>query len=79
MSVSRQAELLGISRSSVYYLPKVNAEEVTLTRVIDEIYTTYPFYGSRKIKAALNKAATRQNDLYAILSRFSLPYSEDLS
>jgi putative transposase len=59
ISVSRQAELLGIARSSVYYLPKVNAEEVRLTRVIDEIYTTYPFYGSRKIKAELARRGYR--------------------
>jgi putative transposase len=59
ISVSRQAELLGIARSSVYYLPRVNAEEVTLTRVIDDIYTTYPFYGSRKIKAELARRGYR--------------------
>jgi putative transposase len=59
ISVSRQAELLGIARSSVYYLPKENAEEVRLTRVIDEIYTIYPFYGSRKIKAELARRGYR--------------------
>ena len=53
ISVSRQAELLGISRSSIYYKPVQNEEDVVITRLIDEIYTEAPFYGSRKIKAAL--------------------------
>jgi putative transposase len=53
MSLSRQAELLGMSRSAWYYTPVVKEEEVTLTRLIDEMYTEAPCYGSRKIKAAL--------------------------
>jgi len=50
---SRQAELLGLSRSSSYYTPIPKKEDVVLTRLIDEIYTEAPCYGSRKIKAAL--------------------------
>ena len=53
ISVNRQAELFGISRSSVYYTPVVNQEELQLKREIDEIYTEAPYYGARKIKAAL--------------------------
>jgi putative transposase len=53
MSLSRQAELLGMARSSIYYCPQVNEEERLLMQLIDEIYTEAPFYGSRKIKAAL--------------------------
>ena len=53
ISVSRQAELLGIARSSIYYTPVQNDEDVLITRLIDEIYTEAPCYGSRKIKAAL--------------------------
>lgn len=53
ISVRRQAELLGISRSSIYYTPVQNEENVVITRLIDEIYTEAPFYGSRKMKAAL--------------------------
>ena len=51
----RQAELLGISRSSVYYIPQVSNSDLTLMNLIDEIYTKIPFYGSRKIKKQLNK------------------------
>lgn len=53
ISISRQAELLDISRASLYYTPRPNPEEVRITRAIDELYTRYPFYGSRRIKDAL--------------------------
>lgn len=46
----RQTDLLGIARSSVYYTP-VPVSPLTLStmKAIDELYTKYPFYGSRKI------------------------------
>lgn len=53
ISISRQAELLAISRASIYYIPRVNPEETRITRAIDEIYTRRPFYGSRRMKDAL--------------------------
>lgn len=53
ISISRQAELLGISRSSIYYEPLSDPEEIRIIRAIDEIYTQRPFYGSRRMKDAL--------------------------
>ena len=51
-----QAELLGVSRSSLYYQPRSpSAEEVQLKHRIDEIYTQLPYYGSRKIAAQLQR------------------------
>lgn len=51
-----QAELLSISRSSLYYQPREpTAEEIAIKHRIDEIYTLYPFYGSRKIEAQLRR------------------------
>ena len=45
-----QAELLGISYSSLYYeVVPPSAREVAIKRRIDELYTACPFYGSRKI------------------------------
>lgn len=45
-----QAELLDISRSSLYYQPKpVKQEIVVVMDKIDEVYTAHPFYGSRRI------------------------------
>lgn len=51
-----QAELLGVSRSSLYYQPRPpSGEEVQIKHRIDEIYTQVPAYGSRKIAAQLQR------------------------
>ena len=50
MSVRRQCELLGLSRSSLYYEPTGEpAENLRLMRLIDEQYTAHPYYGSRRM------------------------------
>lgn len=54
LTVNRQTELLGISRSSAYYRPVVNMEDILTMEAIDRIYTAYPFFGSRKMKFALS-------------------------
>jgi len=56
LSLQSQAELLGISRSSLYYQPiPPSAEEIKLKHRIDEIFTRSPFYGSRRITAQLKR------------------------
>jgi len=51
----RQCELLGLSRSSLYYEPGGEvAEDLRLMRLIDEQYTARPFYGSRRMTIWLN-------------------------
>lgn len=55
ISISRQADLLDISHSSLYYAPKVNEADITVMNRIDEIYTKRPFYGSRRIKEELKE------------------------
>jgi putative transposase len=50
LSVRHQCELLGLSRSSLYYeSAREPAEDLRLMRLIDEQYTAYPFYGSRRM------------------------------
>ena len=50
LSVSRQCLLLALSRSALYYQPVgESAETLTLMRRIDELYLSYPFYGSRQM------------------------------
>jgi len=45
-----QANLLSISRRSLYYQPKPPPpEEVAIKHRIDEQYSTHPFYSSRKL------------------------------
>ena len=54
LSVRRQCELIGLSRSSYYREPGGESEEnLELMRLIDEEYTRHPFYGSRKMKKYL--------------------------
>lgn len=55
ISLTRQAELLGISRSGLYYEPVLDDSDERLKVLIDEIYTELPFYGSRKIAEALQR------------------------
>lgn len=50
ISLLRQSEILDVSRSSLYYQPKVNQRELQTMNLIDQIYTDYPFYGSRNIR-----------------------------
>ena len=56
--ITRQCELLGISRSAYYYKP-VGAEDAVeiriLTAIIDEL-KVHPFYGYRKIAVALGRS-----------------------
>lgn len=53
ISVARQTELLAISRSSIYYQPVIDQQDIQAMNAIDEIYTECPFYGSRRIKHEL--------------------------
>ena len=57
LPLSIQAELLSLSRSSLYYyqLASPSAEEIAIKHRIDEVYTKYPFYGSRRITASLRR------------------------
>lgn len=55
LSIARQASALGISRSSVYYMPRpVPAADLALMRRIDELHLDYPFAGSRMLQGLLN-------------------------
>src|SRR6266498_2228092 len=54
LSRKEQAELVGVSYSSLFYKPVPPTErELAIKRRIDEIYTAHPYYGSRKILEVL--------------------------
>jgi len=56
LSIVRQATLLGVSRSSVYYRPKPeSSEELDLLKRLDEVFTENPMYGSRRLQAMLKR------------------------
>lgn len=55
LSITAQAKALGISRGSVYYLPRaVSATDLVLMRRIDELHLDHPFAGSRMLRRLLN-------------------------
>lgn len=54
LPLSRQAEILHVSRGSVYYLPKpVSEAELALMRRIDELHLECPFAGARMLRGLL--------------------------
>ena len=56
LSIGKQAVGLGISRSSVYYLPQpVSVEDLKLMRRMDELHLDYPFAGSRMLQKFLKR------------------------
>lgn len=61
--LKRQAELLDIQRSTIYYQRRENKENKRIMDLIDKIYTKTPFYGQRRIKREL------KNTYQLIISR----------
>lgn len=56
LPLARQARELGISRGSVYYLPRpVSAADLTIMRRIDELHLEFPFAGSRMLRDLLRQ------------------------
>ena len=54
LPVTRQCEILELSRAGIYYTPvPFSAKDIELMRQIDEIHLMCPFYGSRKIRNEL--------------------------
>ena len=54
LSVRRQCGMLGVARSSVYRLPRpANDDDLGLMHRIDELFTRWPFLGSRRMTAML--------------------------
>ena len=56
LPIVRQCALLGVSRSSLYYLAKGASEaDLFLMREMDRQYLETPFYGSRRMRAWLDR------------------------
>jgi putative transposase len=57
LSVSRQCDLLGLARSTLYYASvEDDPEDLALMRLLDEQYTRTPFYGVPRMTAYLRAA-----------------------
>jgi putative transposase len=56
LPLTQQAELLSLSRASLYYQPREARErEVKIKHRLDELYTAHPFLGSRKLVEILDR------------------------
>jgi len=57
ISLSRQSELLSISRTGLYYTPvaAVSSNDQTVLDLLDVLYTKFPFYGTRRMSHELFK------------------------
>jgi putative transposase len=54
LPLTRQAQVLKLSRSSLYYRPHpVSAEDLAIMRRIDELHLQHPFAGSRMLRDLL--------------------------
>ena len=62
LSIRRQCVLLGVARSGIYRAPRpANDIDLLLMRWIDELYTAWPFLGSRRMTALLRAEGHRIN------------------
>ena len=56
LPLARQAKVLNLARSTVYYKPQpVSAEDLALMRRLDELHLDFPFAGARMLKALLQR------------------------
>ncbi len=56
LSIAKQAKALGISRGSVYCLPRVmSSADLATMRRMDELHLDFPFAGSRMLRDLLNR------------------------
>ena len=54
LPIIKQAKVLGLSRSSVYYLPQpVSPADLSIMRRLDELHLEFPFAGSRMLRDML--------------------------
>jgi len=56
LPVTRQAQALGLSRSTIYYKPRpVSAEDLELMRRLDALHLDFPFAGARMLRDLLRR------------------------
>ena len=54
LPITKQAQVLHISRGSVYYLPRpVSASDLEVMRRLDRLHLEFPFAGSRMLRGLL--------------------------
>jgi len=64
LSVAAQCRLLNVARSTLYYQPApMDPDDLALMRRMDELYTKWPFYGSRRMVATLRQDGLNEQHL----------------
>jgi putative transposase len=75
LSVTRQAEAVGIARSTVYYLPaRVSIADLDLMKQIDQLHTEFPFAGSRMLRRllAVNGSKVGRRHVKTLMQRMGI-------
>jgi putative transposase len=75
LPLAKQAKALGISRGSVYSLPRpVSAADLAIMRRIDELHLDYPFAGSRMLRdlLALEGVKTGRLHVATLMKRMAI-------
>jgi putative transposase len=68
----RQAQLLQLSRSSVYYEPRpISQRDLMLMRRLDELHLQLPYYGARKLAAQLRREGHEVGRRHVTTPKFS--------
>lgn len=64
ISIARQCELAGLPRSTYYRktpIQQERPENLEIMRLIDELFTAHPFFGSRQMRNALRRMGHKTN------------------
>ena len=75
LPLAKQAKALGISRGSVYSLPRpVSAADLAIMRRMDELHLDYPFAGSRMLRdlLALEGVKTGRLHVATLMKRMAI-------
>ena len=60
LTITKQADVLKISRGSVYYLPRpVSSADLAIMRHLDRLQLEFPFAGSRMLQGLLSLQGAR--------------------
>jgi putative transposase len=75
LSVTKQARICGIARSTVYYPPRaVSPEDLSLMKQIDALHTEFPFAGSRMLRRllAINGSKVGRRHVKTLMQRMGI-------
>ncbi len=75
LPLTRQARVLDLSRSSLYYRPRpVSEADLAIMRRIDELHLEHPFAGSRMLRDLLRgeKVAIGRRRVWTMMKRMRI-------